>query len=1003
VRPLELCIQGLRSYRSGQPPIDFRGRSLVAIVGNTGAGKSSLLEAMCYALFGATTWSERASKSLIADGEHTMLVRFTFELDGVTWCVERSTSRSAYPPPAQRLWRPGDASLQPVTGVDEVNARIRDLTHLSYESFKSAVLLPQNQFSNLLCGRERERALILREVFDLDEIGAVRGRAEAAIERIRPALDARRAQRLRLDPDPAAAAEVAAVRRLAAEGSLERSREVARRHGELAAQATGAGAEAARLRDLAEQLGRAQGDDLAAGYAEVLAEDAGLAEDRAAAARELGQADAEVAAARARLDAAAAEGLTVATLSVARVHLGTLAGQAQSAVDRVAADAAEAAAIVTEQERLAGRAAAREPLARAREQAERELAEGDAAVDAVAARHQDALTRAAAAHQAAAARAQAEAEARARGQAVEAAATELARRQVEERAAVGRLEAARAAQRESQRRASAAHAAHGCAPGEPCPVCTQPLPAGFRPPVAAELERVDAESSEAETAWTAAHGRLEAARGSLAAATAEAERATAHSAAAAAGAATALAHLRELLPCAELAVDPAATLVPLAEAVRTARSRQRLVQETAAGARAALDRFEEEGRRLAATLEERTDRLAARRRETAALLGRLEEARLAIPERFRPAVGASTEDLTALAGAVEAETARLAEVARQHEEAARRSATATRRLADLGRARADRVEARAAVLWRRLAVQAAALATAQRALGAEAYVLQTRAEVPAQHAAALEIGRLASDLRGALATRAAAEERAAAGARAAAETILRVAGVDSAAALAAAVEDLAVSAGVAAEEEARLRAQIPQAAALDAAIAPAEALVAALDQVRRWTGEGGAFERFVSSERQRTLLDVGSDILHRMTRERYRFSAESLEVVSMGTRQARSTSTLSGGETFLASLALALALVQVSRRAGGHVDTLILDEGFGSLDDESLQLALEELSRRAEEQGTFVAVVSHLGAVAQNADDVLYVTREATGSRARWREQIDVEEAQAVERQLHWE
>ena len=192
------------------------------------------------------------------------------------------------------------------------------------------------------------------------------------------------------------------------------------------------------------------------------------------------------------------------------------------------------------------------------------------------------------------------------------------------------------------------------------------------------------------------------------------------------------------------------------------------------------------------------------------------------------------------------------------------------------------------------------------------------------------------------------------------------------------------------------------ATALDDAIEPAETLLATLEQVRRWMGEGGAFERFVAGERRRTLLDVGSDILHRMTRERYRFSQD-FQVVSLATSQVRSTSTLSGGETFLASLALALALVEVNGRAGGNLDTLILDEGFGSLDDESLQLALDELSRRAVEHDSFVGVVSHLGAVTNYADDVLYVTHDAAGSHARWRDEIGDAAVLAVERQLHSE
>jgi exonuclease SbcC len=81
MRPLRISIRGLRSYR--EPcDIDFTGKTLIAIVGDTGAGKSSILEALTYALYNATTWDDREVKLLIADGMQTMSVELDFQADG---------------------------------------------------------------------------------------------------------------------------------------------------------------------------------------------------------------------------------------------------------------------------------------------------------------------------------------------------------------------------------------------------------------------------------------------------------------------------------------------------------------------------------------------------------------------------------------------------------------------------------------------------------------------------------------------------------------------------------------------------------------------------------------------------------------------------------------------------------------------------------------------------------------------------------------------------------
>ena len=106
-------------------------------------------------------------------------------------------------------------------------------------------------------------------------------------------------------------------------------------------------------------------------------------------------------------------------------------------------------------------------------------------------------------------------------------------------------------------------------------------------------------------------------------------------------------------------------------------------------------------------------------------------------------------------------------------------------------------------------------------------------------------------------------------------------------------------------------------------------------------------------------------------------------IVDRRTGQPRPPKTLSGGETFLASLALALALVEVSNRSGGQLDCLFLDEGFGSLDSSILAEALDVLRLQATD-GRLVGVISHLHAVAAELDDVLVVTKEIEGSTFRW-------------------
>ena len=100
----------------------------------------------------------------------------------------------------------------------------------------------------------------------------------------------------------------------------------------------------------------------------------------------------------------------------------------------------------------------------------------------------------------------------------------------------------------------------------------------------------------------------------------------------------------------------------------------------------------------------------------------------------------------------------------------------------------------------------------------------------------------------------------------------------------------------------------------------------------------------------------------------------------------RPAATLSGGESFLAALALALGLADaVQARAGGRpLEAIFIDEGFGGLDPESLDLALSALSRLTD-SGRQVGIISHVAELRERIDARLHVTGGQRGSRVEIR------------------
>jgi exonuclease SbcC len=109
-----------------------------------------------------------------------------------------------------------------------------------------------------------------------------------------------------------------------------------------------------------------------------------------------------------------------------------------------------------------------------------------------------------------------------------------------------------------------------------------------------------------------------------------------------------------------------------------------------------------------------------------------------------------------------------------------------------------------------------------------------------------------------------------------------------------------------------------------------------------------------------------------------------LEVLDLWTGHPRDTSSLSGGESFMASLALALGLADAVREESGGFDlqTLFIDEGFGTLDDESLEQVMEVLDG-LREGGRAVGVVSHVAELRSRIPSQVIVSKSERGSTVR--------------------
>ena len=200
MRPLTLRMSGLRSYRS-EVTVDFGDPGLIAIVGDTGAGKSSILEALFFVLYGGCTWDHRATVPLISDGATVMQVELVFLAEGRRWKVFRSASRTSAQSRNQ-LECLDDPALR-FDNDGPVTTEVKRLIGLDPDAFLRTVILPQGRFQMLLQATRTDRTAILKGIFRLDQLAKAREQADSAARRIRPRAEPRGGpERRAIDPPP---------------------------------------------------------------------------------------------------------------------------------------------------------------------------------------------------------------------------------------------------------------------------------------------------------------------------------------------------------------------------------------------------------------------------------------------------------------------------------------------------------------------------------------------------------------------------------------------------------------------------------------------------------------------------------------------------------------------------------------------------------------------------------------------------------------------------------
>jgi exonuclease SbcC len=231
--PLKLTVRNFMCYRDNVPPLDLEGIHVACLCGDNGHGKSALLDAMTWALWGR---GRTRTPELVHQGRTDMAVELEFLVREQRYRVIRRYSRSqrrSQGTPLLELQILSESGVQPITGntISETEARIRDLLHMDYDTFINTAFLLQGRADEFTRSTPAQRKECLAEVLDLsyyqrwEEQARERSRnasgrlreIEGAVEQLRGQLDQRPASEERL------AALEATLERVRPEADTQRS------------------------------------------------------------------------------------------------------------------------------------------------------------------------------------------------------------------------------------------------------------------------------------------------------------------------------------------------------------------------------------------------------------------------------------------------------------------------------------------------------------------------------------------------------------------------------------------------------------------------------------------------------------------------------------------------------------------------------------------------------------------------------------------------------------
>ena len=199
--PLQLELRNFLAYRA-PPPISFAGIGLACLTGRNGVGKSSLLDAMTWALWGRAR--ARRDEDLIHLGQADMSVALDFEQEGLRYRVQRRRSRTGTGSRgALDFWVLGDLGLRSINenSMRRTQAKINETLRLDYETFVHSAFLQQGRADAFTLKTAAERKRILSEILGLEQWATYQTEAKTRLTANAAEIDVMQGESRRIDAE----------------------------------------------------------------------------------------------------------------------------------------------------------------------------------------------------------------------------------------------------------------------------------------------------------------------------------------------------------------------------------------------------------------------------------------------------------------------------------------------------------------------------------------------------------------------------------------------------------------------------------------------------------------------------------------------------------------------------------------------------------------------------------------------------------------------------------